>query len=336
MQTFPTQKSSAIVATRSWLDNRRRIHHWTGGGGGPVKLTQMQEFASFWLFKARLQLLRGLSVRPAEKIDIAVLGAVPQEVQKLDALLANSRVDELAGGAFRIGKLQDHTVLVGATGIGKVNAAISAAALLTSYDIDQVWNIGCAGCFEQGGLKVGDVLITAEFLCGDEGVLSAQGVQSARQIGIPLVAKEGRGYFDAFPASPLVAQVKERLPAGCYGTGGGTLLMPLDLPDSTGLHAQPEATFQLAYAPSLTVGMVSGDPEVARQRYGHHRALAENMEGSAIAQTCLRLGKAFVECRGMSNTVGERDKRHWQMEKALAHCHAVLLNWLSAATQPAV
>ncbi len=166
-------------------------------------------------------------------------------------------------------------------------------------------------------------------------VLSAQGVQLARQIGIPLVAREGRDYFDAFPASPLVAQVKERLPAGRYGTGDGAWLMPLPLSDCPGWHAQPEATLQLAYGPSLTVGMVSGDPEVARQRYGRHRALAENMEGSAIAQTCLRFGKPFVECRGMSNTVGERNKRHWQMEKALAHCQAVLLNWLSAATQPA-
>lgn len=274
-------------------------------------------------------------MKPAERIDIAVLAAVPQEVQRLDALLADSHVDAVAGGTFRIGKLQDRTVLVGACGIGKVNAAISAAALLASYDIGQVWNIGCAGCFEQGGLKVGDVLITDEFLCGDEGVLSAQGVQSARQIGIPLVAKEGRGYFDAFPASPLVAQVKERLPAGCYGTGDGALHMPSAVPDRTGLHAQQGSTFQLAYGSSLSVGMVSGDHEVARQRYGRHRALAENMEGSAIAQTCLRFDKPFVECRGMSNAVGERDKRHWQMEKALVHCHAVLLKWLSAAVQPA-
>ena len=263
-----------------------------------------------------------------------MLGAVPKEVQKLDTLLANSRVYEIAGSAFRIGKWHDHTVLAGATGIGKVNAAISTAALLASYDIGQVWNIGCAGCFEQGDLKVGDVLITDAFLCGDEGVLSAQGVQSARQIGIPLVAKEERRYFDAFPAGPLVAQVKERLPAGCYGVGGGAPLMPLPMPDSAGLHAQLDATFQLAYGPSLSVGMVSGDPEVARQRYGRYRALAENMEGSAIAQTCLRFGKPFVECRGMSNTVGDRNKRRWQLEKAIAHCHAVLLNWLSAAAQP--
>lgn len=273
-------------------------------------------------------------MRPAERIDIAVLAAVPQEVRKLDALLADSHVDAVAGGAFRIGKLRDRTVLVGATGIGKVNAAISAAALLASHDIGQIWNIGCAGCFEQGGLNVGDVLITDEFLCGDEGVLSAQGIQSTRQIGIPLVAKEGHGYFDAFPASPLVAQVKERLPAGYYATGDGALLISPAVPDRTGLHAQRGSTFQLAYGPSLSVGMVSGDPGVARQRYGRHRAMAENMEGSAIAQTCLRFGKPFVECRGMSNTVGERDKRHWQMEKALAHCHAALLNWLSAAVQP--
>ncbi len=106
-------------------------------------------------------------MKHSRRIDFAVLGAVLHEVQNLDAILTSRSVDEVAGGVFTIGEFQDHSILIGATGIGKVNAAISAAALLANYDIGQVWNVGCAGCFEQGELTVGDVLITKLFLCGD-------------------------------------------------------------------------------------------------------------------------------------------------------------------------
>lgn len=274
-------------------------------------------------------------MRIIERIDIAILGAVPQEVQRLETLLANSRIDEVAGGTFRIGEFQDQLVLVGTTGIGKVNAAIGTAALLTGYDIGQIWNIGCAGCFEQGELKMGDVLITDAFLCGDEGVLSTQGVQSVQHTGISLVTVQDDAYFDALPASFLVSRVSERLPAGYYSAEYGALLLTPALPDNATPQTQMDETFQLAYGPSLSVGMASGDRAVARQRYHRYRALAENMEGSAIAQTCLRFGKPFVECRGMSNTVGERNKRRWRMEKAVTHCHAVLLSWLNRAAESA-
>lgn len=272
-------------------------------------------------------------MKHSRRIDFAVLGAVLHEVQNLDALLTNRSVDEVAGGVFTIGEFQDHSILIGATGIGKVNAAISAAALLANYDIGQVWNVGCAGCFEQGELTVGDVLITKLFLCGDEGVLSTAGAQSMQQIGIPLLAKQDQIYFDSFPASPLVAELNEWLPAGRYGAGDGIFPMAGPMPVSNGWHAQMNSkmggTFHLAYGTSLTVGMVSGDREVARQRYCQYGALAENMEGSAIAQTCLRFEKPFVECRGMSNIVGERNRRYWQMEKAIAHCQTIFLRWIS-------
>jgi futalosine hydrolase len=52
------------------------------------------------------------------------------------------------------------------------------------------------------------------------------------------------------------------------------------------------------------------------------------MEGSAVAQACFRFNVPMVECRGMSNIAGDRDKGHWQIEKAVSHCHGILLGWL--------
>jgi len=57
----------------------------------------------------------------------------------------------------------------------------------------------------------------------------------------------------------------------------------------------------------------------------------ESMEGAAAAQVADRLGLPFAEVRGVSNLVGERDKRAWDLRSAIAHScralRALLLDW---------
>ena len=76
--------------------------------------------------------------------------------------------------------------------------------------------------------------------------------------------------------------------------------------------------------------MVSGDPEVAGERFQRYGAYAENMEGSAVAQACLRFQLPMAECRGISNWAGIRAKETWRLEKSIAHCHGIIINWLDA------
>ena len=76
--------------------------------------------------------------------------------------------------------------------------------------------------------------------------------------------------------------------------------------------------------------MASGDPEVAGERFQRYRAYAENMEGSAVAQACFRFHTPVMECRGISNIAGVRSKETWQLEKSIAHCHGIVINWLDA------
>ena len=98
------------------------------------------------------------------------------------------------------------------------------------------------------------------------------------------------------------------------------------------------AGFKVHYGASLTVGMASGDTQTADARFRRHGALAENMEGSAIAQTCLLFDVPFLEFRGISNMAGVRDKAKWDIGAALDHCTAVikLLLDTTAFLKPAV
>lgn len=268
-----------------------------------------------------------------QHIHVAILGAVPFEIEALiEGLDAPETV--LLGGqtgfACRVGSL---SVLVGTTGLGKVNAAITTAMLLERFRVGAVWNIGCAGAYGGGPLCVGDVLVADSLLCGDEGVLTRAGIESCRAIGIPLVSRNGMDHFDAFPLNDSQEHrtVRGITPAGLYRMTGIRLeALPREMSwegDCFGSLAQG-GSFQVTYGPSLTVGMVSGDPITAQRRFERYRAFAESMEGSAIAQTCLRYGAPMLECRGVSNVAGDRDKDHWRLGQALGNCHGVVRAWL--------
>lgn len=252
----------------------------------------------------------------SRKIHFAILGAVEVESGPFRSLLSSSEAFQVRGETFHLGFHDGCSVLLGTTGIGKVNAAVTTAALLERFSISEVFNIGCAGAFVQGPLRIGDVLVTRNALCGDEGVLVEGGVLPSGAIGFPLVVQGQEEFFDAFPLdrSARFAKVLQEMPAGFYG------------PD--GQPSSGEQHFQLVYGPSLTVGMVSGDAEVAHRRFSRYEAFAENMEGSAVAQTCFRYGIPVMECRGISNMVGDRDKRNWQMDAAMLHCRTIVQKWL--------
>ena len=261
-------------------------------------------------------------------IDVAILGAVALEVDALLERLESFRSVAWKDGLFHIGSLAKRSVLVGKTGLGKVNAAITTAVLLEAFTIGQVWNIGCAGGFGDGPLRVGDVLITREFLCGDEGVLTRTGLLSSKEISIPILERRGVQLFDRIPVDrdPVALDFCEKTPEGRYQLAQGPPPSPA-LP-KTASEEGDFPSFRLLLGPSLTVGMASGDGETARSRFRHYGAYAENMEGSAVAQACFRFATPMLECRGISNQAGNRRKEEWQLEKAVANCQGIILNWL--------
>jgi futalosine hydrolase len=286
------------------------------------------------------------------EIDIAVLGAVHQEIDPLIDLLDGCRVFPFRCQTIWVGKYSRLSVLFATTGLGKVNAAVTTASLLEHFHIAQVWNVGCAGTYREGPLHIGDVLITEKSVCGDEGVITSQGVLPVSEIGIPIVARDEELFWDDFPllreggmealiakTPPGVYRQKRGLPlsrahihkpldrceAGVSGGKGG-VVSEQDHPTGCGLHK--EDLFQLVLGPSLTVGMASGDLEAASERFQRYSAFAENMEGSAVVQTCFRFPVPVMECRGISNIAGVRSRETWELEKSIAHCLGIVINWL--------
>ncbi|MEW5774803.1 MAG: futalosine hydrolase [Thermodesulfobacteriota bacterium] len=175
------------------------------------------------------------------------------------------------------------------TGISPVNAALSLGLFLGRHpDTTGAVNLGVAGSFDPEVLPLGAVVLPSSETWPEVGLHAGDGVDS-RGIGIALAEQQGRRVWDTLDLTPEAA-------AGALGLG----LNP----------AWPRV-------PSLTVAGVSATPERAATLYARHAALLENMEGFALALACLRCGLPFLQVRTVSNRVGARPPRDWDLDAAL-------------------
>jgi len=193
--------------------------------------------------------------------------------------------------------------------------------VISRFEVAEIWYAGCAGAYDGSGLRIGDVLVTRDSLCGDEGVLEKETVHSMSRIGIPLLCREGIPHYDRFSLKSALrrGRLGALLPPGEYtAEGAGDGIRPCSVRDGRA------GGFSLRYGAGLTVGMASGDPETASARFHRHGALAENMEGSAVAQTCALFDVPLLEIRGISNIAGVRDREQWDIPRAIGNALSVV------------
>ena len=163
------------------------------------------------------------------------------------------------------------------------------AALLAGHpEIRGVLNLGVAGSFELGAAGLGQVACVGREIWPEFGLAGPDGVD-ARGIGFAL-HEDGEGkVWDSLELKPR--QAAEEL---------GLKLDPL-WPDLS----------------SLSVSAASGYLELAQGLRTRYAADLENMEGFALALACRRAGLPFLEVRAVSNLVGSREKKHWDLALAL-------------------
>ncbi|MBI4843988.1 MAG: futalosine hydrolase [Nitrospirae bacterium] len=229
---------------------------------------------------------------------IAVLTSLPFESKLIKAELRPAERMRIAGRNIYKGKIFGKNILLMNCGIGKVNAALSTAAILENFEVSLILIAGIGGSYEGSGLKRGDIAVAAKEIYGDEGVAGPEGYLGLKEIGIPLVAKRGKKYFNHFPlkAKPAIKALAGHQPAAGLKTGN-----------------------------FVTVSSVSGSAGRALSLGKRFRAICENMEGAAAAHVCAVYGVEMLEVRGISNMAGIRDKREWNMKLASKNCQKSIL-----------
>ncbi|MEQ1904010.1 MAG: futalosine hydrolase [Pirellulaceae bacterium] len=182
------------------------------------------------------------------------------------------------------------TISLEVSGVGILSAAITASRLIERQQPQHVVLFGIAGTYDEDRATVGQAYLFPSVSCFGFGV--GQGTN-----------------FRPWETTELAAV------APCEREIG--LQFPDTLRDET------------AKGSLISVAAVSNDAdEVNSIRKHYPSAIAEDMEGFAVASACQSFAIPCTVIRGISNVAGQRDKAHWQIESALASACQLLVRFL--------
>ena len=229
-----------------------------------------------------------------EKMNPWIVAAVEEE---LTLLLGetNARLKGSVGGfPWFEGTLGGHGVSLGVTGVGVAAACITLGAFCGMAQPDFMVMVGSAGSLPGSGLAVGDMVVAETEILSELGVVSGPGMGDAHPMNLPGLMQE----------------------------------IQLDKSFSSLLLDYAMNMGKTTYDKTLTVAGVSANEDHARARAVTFNAVAENMEGYALALAGKRFGIPTAEIRGISNRAGDRDKSHWDFQNAIVPPQKVILEYL--------
>lgn len=208
---------------------------------------------------------------------IGIITAMQVEHDQIAALLTDCA--ELPAATFGAppvltGRLGDHTVVLAMSGIGKVNAALTAASLIATHRPDAMISTGCAGG-----------------LAPEPGVMGV--VAAASTVYHDVWCGEGNAY----------GQV-QGLPAR-FDADARLLAVACDLADD------PAVETPVCCGLTCTGDKFITDPAELKAVLGAFpEALAVDMESAAIAHACHLHNVPFLSFRVISDTPGA--DAHWE------------------------
>jgi adenosylhomocysteine nucleosidase len=200
---------------------------------------------------------------------VAIIGAMDEEVSLIKGWLSDLSCETIAGCDFYFGKLDGREIVLLKSGIGKVNAAVSTALLLSRFTPDKVINTGSAGGFD-AELNVGDVVISDAVIHHDVDVTAFGYVMGQ----VPNMPAEYNANHDLISAAKDAISEIPGITAkvGLIGTGDSFM----------------------------------NDPErVQAVRETFPSLMAVEMEAAAVAQVCYKFGTPFVIVRALSDIAGK-------------------------------
>ena len=217
---------------------------------------------------------------------LLVLGAFNREVTLLQEMLTDAQAQTIEGIEFRRGRVGRRPVVIAWTGIGKVNAAMTATLLLEHFQPTQVLFTGIAGAVDPN-LAPGDIVIARQTAHHDMGLILEEGLDPGG-VKNRLTGEDNPVFFPA----------DEELLALARKVAGETMFGRVAL--KTGQRA-----------PKVVVGtVVTGDTFVASkaksaelaEKFG---ADAVEMEGAAVAQLCYQRNIKCLVIRSISDRADE-------------------------------
>ena len=167
------------------------------------------------------------------------------------------------------------------TGVGLTATTFHLQKSISSVKPDLIVQIGVAGSFTTT-YSIGNAVAVKNEIVADMGVFEDDGYKDIFDLGL----ENG----DSFPY--------ER---------GRLINKDESLLKATGLDC----------VNAVSVNEISTSKEKINLYANRYDAAIETMEGAALHYVCIHNKIRFIQIRGISNYIGERDKSKWEMKKAM-------------------
>lgn len=223
-----------------------------------------------------------------KEVKLGIIGAMPVEVETLISRMQNISSATIAGSLFYEGILESLPTVITQCCAGKVNAAICAQILCSSYDVTHLINTGIAGSLSPE-LVLGDLVISQDVIYHDFDLSKIDPGFQVGQVPIPDL------YMPSFPADE------------------GLISLALEAAET--IHPGHVRPGRIATGDQFICTQIQRNKIIADTQ-----ALCAEMEGAAIAHTAYRNGIPFVILRVISDQSDENAKTDYPtFERISAH-----------------
>lgn len=219
---------------------------------------------------------------------IGILVAMEEEIKRLTEEITDETITTIANQTFYDGLLHNKPVTIVRSGIGKVNASIATTLLIQEFKVDGVINTGSAGGIGEG-LTIGDLVISTELAYNDT---------------------DNRIFGYTFGQIP-------QMPARFYSDRSLQAMIEkaaknVEWPVQSGLIVTGDS-------------FISSEEEISRIKEFFPEVLVTEMEGAAVAQTCLQFDVPCAVIRAVSDTADEEAEVSFDEFVVLAGKHSAEL-----------
>ncbi len=215
---------------------------------------------------------------------IGVMGALEEEVGRLNTCMTNPKADTVGGRTYYQGELFGRDAVLVFSRLGKVAAASTATTLIERYKIDALLFIGVAGGVNPE-LNIGDIVVADELMQHD---MDASPLYP--QYEIPLLD------LKSFEATPQLRDLALKSAQAFLQEDWAQVI-----------STETQKTFGMHTPKAVTGTILSGDQFVSEStkidalRQSIPSSSCIEMEGAAVAQVCYEHAVPFAVIRAISD-----------------------------------
>lgn len=211
---------------------------------------------------------------------LGIISATDTETRVLKESMTEFKEENVKDISFFKGKLYGRDIIFVQSGIGKVNAAITATLLIYKYNVDRIIFLGVAGSLSDK-LEIGDIVIGTDVIQHDVDV---------SEFGYKIGQIPGIKEWALFSDEDMIEKTKKAV----------------------------SEKYRLFFGRILTGDQFISGKQEKITLGKDFEALCVDMESGAVAQVCRRFGVKFLIIRSISDSITDESVMEYKKFSELA------------------